>query len=192
MKTSRSIRRNWSFWAIEQELKPIIHELGRMPSANELRECGLNSLAVIISRRRGFRWWAEYLGCELSWTETHRGQDVEDQVELFLEGEGLFVERMRTRAPYDLFVHGAVRVDVKSSVYHDYGRVKGYLFGLAKKVPTCDLYILCGVNRGDNSIRWKFYVPAEEARVKMITISSITHGKFIRFFEDINQLMCRC
>lgn len=65
----------WNAARIEVELRPIIAELGRMPSADDLRKRGLRPLRNAINKRGGWRAWAARMGVQASgasrreWTE---------------------------------------------------------------------------------------------------------------------------
>jgi len=171
------MRMSWTDDLIASHLINAARGLQRMPSANELRALGQNALAMAVSRRGGFRYWAERLNLPLKGTETHRGQAVETHVAAYLVGLGFDVKSQTTRAPFDMLIDGCVRVDVKSARYGDYirkdarkrtpQRTKGFAFGLNKVPPTCDLYVLCGVDEG-NTVLWRYFVPATEARVRML------------------------
>lgn len=183
---------------IEQELREVVGEMGRMPSAPELNARGLGRLATAALRnspqrgRGAFAWWANRLGASLKDSCTKRGVEIENRVAEELLGLGLAVVQQTTRAPFDLLVENRVRVDVKSAQYNEYttpkgGRCCGHFFGLSKADPTCDLYILCGVDAA-NAILWRYFVPSSEARVRTLTITP-TGQTYTRFREDIGQLL---
>lgn len=158
-----------------------------MPSARELRSAGRNDLACQVAVRGGFRTWAARLGLPLKESETRLGQSIEDAVEAGFRAHGRTVSRMTCKAPFDLLVDG-VRVDVKaakSNVYtnKETGHVsQGYFFGINKREPTCDLYLLCCL-REDESIGDQYYVPSEFARVSTLTITP-TGAKYRQFLND--------
>lgn len=176
---------------IERDLRSVAAEAGRMPSANELRERGANPLAVAVSRRGGFYAWADRLGLNVKDSETLRGIDAEHKTAEHLESLGFAVDLTTVKAPYDLLVNARVRIDVKSAKYGDYvnsktgGHVRGFVFR-PKPEPTCDLYILCGVGE-DSEILWRYYVPAEEARIQTLTITP-TGKKYAKYLENIDAL----
>jgi len=162
-----------------------------MPSTAELQDRGRNDLACVISRRGGFRSWASVLGVQLKGTETHRAMEVEDMVESKLVGAGFKVQRQTTRAPYDLLVNGH-RVDVKSARPGVYGkgrghrhRYVGWMFHLAKVPATCDHYFLVCQDKDGEVVR-SYVVPADEARVTMLTITP--DGKYERFRDALDLL----
>jgi hypothetical protein len=192
----------WTEEQIEAELRGVAQELGRMPSANELRARGKNDLACAIPRAGGYKAWAERLGLAQKGAATHRGLRIQGLVAAVLRERGFLVDEMTTRAPYDLLVNGKARVDVKSARFSNFplqvvredGTTRtwnraGFVFGLNKAEPTCDLYILCGLDDKD-TILWSYYIPADKARVQMITITP--EGKYTLFKEDLAQLRKLC
>lgn len=183
---------HWTTLLIMQALEPFAEELGRMPSANELRGQGRNDLACAISRRGGFKSWADRLGVGLKGSETELGQRVEREVAAWLEGEGFDVRRQTTRAPFDLLVNGH-RVDVKSAHYTEYRKqgaefnIFGWVFGLSKVPATCDVYLLVCLSDSDEHMR-RYIIPAAAAQVQTITITE--RGKYEPFRDALDHLRC--
>lgn len=161
-----------------------------MPSRNELASTGAGPLANYLTRNGGILSWAARVGARLKWTETHRGLDVQLKIAEELRGRGFQVKQQATRAPFDLLVDG-VRVDVKSARFTRYrgssGYVQGHIFALNKVPATCDLYLCCGVDES-NGILWRYYIPAEHARIRTLTISP-TGKKYLRFKEAVDELL---
>lgn len=182
--------RNWTRQAIIEELNPIVELLGRMPSVNELKSLGKNDLSCAIIRSGGFKSWADNLGLQQKGTETHRGLYVQNLMVEWLRSRGFLVIEQAMRASFDLPVDG-VRVDIKSARYSEYPVKnstpwKGFVFGINKSIATCDLYILCGMNGEANQILWRYFIPADKARVKTITITP--NGKYLEYLEAIDQI----
>ena len=177
--------RRWSEAQIIEELERIALEYGRMPSVNELKSHGMNSLATTIALRGGFKSWAKRLGLQQKGTETHRGIYVQKSISQWLESQGFSVVEQTMRAPYDLLVNG-IRIDVKSARYSDYGLSRGFFFGINKQNPTCDLYILCGMNETAETILWHYFIPSDKAMVQTITITP--NGKYLEYLEAIDQI----
>lgn len=155
-----------------------------MPTANELTAIGENSLACVIGRTGGYRLWAARLGLPLKNTETHRGNRIEDVVADFLKGAGFEVERQTTKAPFDLLVDG-VRVDVKSGSAT--GACGAHTFGSMKVPATCDMYIACLVD-GRNHVLSMYFIPAECARVRTLSITVKGKCKYDRFKGAVDEL----
>lgn len=183
--------RTWSDERARAELSVAVERFGRMPSRNELADNAMESLANYLTRNGGMAAWAERVGARLKWTETHRGQAVQRAVAVELLEMGFDVKEQTARAPFDLLVDG-VRVDVKSAKYSEYRNshtgtyVRGHVFALNKVPATCDLYLCCGVDES-NAIMWRYYIPAEHARVRTLTITP-TGKKYTRFREAIDEL----
>lgn len=104
----------WDDERIREELTEASRRYGRMPTANELRANGQNSLACAVARGEGYAAWAKRLDLTQKGTETHWGQRWELHEKRWLESRGATVQKMPTRHPFDLAVNGA-RVDVKAS-----------------------------------------------------------------------------
>lgn len=181
----------WTDSLIAEFLTKQVMDLGRMPSATELRKCGLNDLACVISRRGGYREWAVRLRTVLKGTETHRGQKWERYEAAFFRALDFLVEEQRTKAPYDLLINGH-RVDVKSSTYCEYGDVRGYLFNGLKRGRDCDFFDLVCVE--EDVVVHRFIVPASLATMSLtITRSSYSTpssgGKWAAYKDAICLLL---
>lgn len=178
----------WTNKLVYERLVPIISALGRMPSANELRADGKNDLACAISRRGGFKSWAQRMGAGQKGTETHRGQEVEESEQSRLESLGFTVLRQTCKAPFDLLVNGH-RVDVKSAHAGLYGDARDqntyWIFALAKVKPTCDFYLLVCLN-SDDSVARRYVVPSSSAKIRTLTITPC--GKY-EGFRDRDDLL---
>lgn len=185
------MRTQWTEELIEASLLEIVTKLGRMPSVQELGNSGRWDLANVIARRGGFKKWADRMGVAQKGTETHRGLAIQATVGRALRSHGYQIEEMTTRAPYDLLVNDRLRIDVKSARCYTYKKKHdqltpvGYIFGLNKRVPTCDLYILCCLS-DDDKILERYYVPSSEARIVTITITPT--GRYLQFKESIEQI----
>lgn len=117
--------------------------LGRMPSRQELHEYyGDDALTSRIGRSGGYYLWASKLDLPMKDSETQKGKRGEQIAARYLEDRGFKVEHMTTRYPYDLYVNGCVKVDVKISGLSKFGDSVGFAFNLEKKFPTCDFYLL--------------------------------------------------
>lgn len=143
---------------------------GRMPSANDLRAMGLESLASRASRVGGLLAWAERLGLPTG-TDAHSpafGESWEAYVVAVLTANGYAAEQQKRHAPFDVLVNGKVRVDVKASRHHDYGAVRGFTFWLGKSRQKCDVFALVKVDGLTPPILW---VPSSEAQQQTITLT---------------------
>lgn len=121
----------------------ILH-LERMPSWNEIRGVyGNDKLTNKISKTYGYYGWAERLGLPMKQSTTQTGKVGEAYAAHVLTAQGFTVQRMSTGFPYDLYVAHSVKVDVKhANLYTSPTGAQWYSFGLGKKCPTCDVYML--------------------------------------------------
>jgi hypothetical protein len=184
------MRMRWTEETITSAIVPYIEKLGRMPTATELYATGNTKLAVTIGRLGGYRAWAKKLNVEQKGTETHRAQIIEDQFANWLKSENINGVRQSTRAPFDFLINGHVRVDVKSARAYVYGppdnrKIMGFVFGINKKIPTCDVYVLCGLDSND-VIMWRYFIPAKKAQVVTLTITPA--GKYSKYKEATRYL----
>lgn len=177
----------WTRERVAAELRVEAARRGHMPTVVELQRTGRNDLACAVVRSGGFRQWATTLGLPLSGSETHRGQDEEERTAGFLRERGFRVERQTCRAPFDLLID-SIRVDVKSARPTPMPSAKhglAHVFALSKVPPTCDLYLLVGLDAG-GAVLWRYFIPAAEAHVRTITICAT--GKYARFKDNIGLL----
>lgn len=178
-------RRSWSRASVEEEIRLAAATVGgRMPTAKELQRAGRNDLACAIVRFGGFRQWATDLGLALSGAETHVGQGEEERTAEYLRGEGFTVERQTCKAPFDLLVDG-VRVDVKAARPTMLRTTRAHVFALNKVPPTCDFYIMVGLDE-DGAVLWRCFVPAMAAQKR--TISVCGSGKYEVFKGALGEL----
>jgi hypothetical protein len=182
--------RRWTEEVVEVGLRVAAERVGRMPIHRELIEMGASDLANAITRTGGYRGWARRLELAEKAGSTHWGRQIEEQVAAWLRDHGFAVECLGAQAPYDLVVGGCVRLDVKSALWASFPRreggfCQGYFFRLAKKIPTCDLYVLCPVDE-QNQIVERYFVPWTAARV--VTLTLVPGGKYDRYREDLDQL----
>lgn len=166
-------RRKWTNEDVLREMHEASEQLGRMPSATELRAMGKNALAVKASRM-GLWKVAGDIGLAVKESDSLFGIGVQEREAGLLRAEGLAVESHPVKHPFDLTV-GTARVDVKASHYAEYqhkdggSMSRGYFFALHKLPATCDLYLLVcvgGMFDGD-----RYFVPANEAPQRMATIT---------------------
>lgn len=172
-------------WTEERVKNEIIKcmsalNINRMPTANELRTLGRNDLHIKISRTRKYSGWAKYLELERKTSETTTGQLYEEFVEEKLKKLGHSVVRMTTKYPYDLLVDGAVKVDVKfARPYNMKGSIV-HAFGISKKNPTCDIYIVLAAN-DNGEIEREFVIPSHY--LKVVTLCIGKDSKYNKFLD---------
>ena len=133
----------WTDELVQDRILNCVSTLGlkRMPSRQELHDFyGSDALTNKIRRSGGYYDWATRLGLPMKESETQTGKTGETRAKELLEQHGFYVQRMSTRYPYDLYVNGCVKVDVKTAhPTKTPGTAKCYSFGLSKKCPTCDV-----------------------------------------------------
>nr|DAE54211.1 MAG TPA: hypothetical protein [Caudoviricetes sp.] len=144
----------WSEELIEKRLIEVMENLkiSRMPSNKEIiYVLGDYSLSNAITRRGGFRVWAEKLGLETKDSETCFGNEYEFIVKEILEEMGYCVDKMTTKHPYDLLVNDNLKIDVKASKYYHSKEngLKFHTFNLEKKYHNCDIFICIGIDDND-------------------------------------------
>lgn len=129
-------------------------ELNRMPSREELNNYyGNSSLTNHIRRSGGYYYWAERLSLPMKESETQTGKLGEERAMDLLEQHGFSAKRMSTKYPYDIYVNGAVKIDVKTAnPTKTTGQSKCYSFGLSKRCPTCDIYFLLANKPGGETV----------------------------------------
>lgn len=136
----------WTDELIKEEIFKVMESLNlnRMPSEPEIKNTLKNSgLACAISRRGGFRKWADKLNLSQSHCETRTGFNAEIKIKEILSNNGYEVEKMSIKHPYDLLVDKNIKIDVKAANKYVNGEGHSYYsFNLEKRNPTCDIYIL--------------------------------------------------
>ena len=175
----------WTCELIEQKILECVKALGlnRMPSRNEIRDYyGNDCLTNKISKTFGYYGWAERLGLEMKDSDTQTGKTGEKMAKEWLESYGFDAKLMPQNYPFDLFVNGCVKVDVKYSHLYESPQngFKFYSFRLEKEVPTCDVYILIACDNR-NKKTW-YVVPSREVQQKQISIGE--HASIYNRFID--------
>ena len=138
----------WNEETIKEGILEVIKALNtnRMPTRVEIENLtGNSALTNIISKKGGFRHWAEKLGLDTKESDTNFGIKGEELAEKILVEKGYKVEQMTVKHPYDILVNDDIKIDIKTSrryYYKDDNYM--YSFRLEKRYPTCDLYMfLC-------------------------------------------------
>lgn len=114
----------------------------RMPSNEEARlMTGSHSLSNAISKRGGYKFWADKLGLEQKHSETKVGIEGELTIADVLKSKGYDVEPTSANHPYDLLIDRRVKVDVKTAKTSYIRGCPVHAYRLAKRKHTCDFYI---------------------------------------------------
>lgn len=160
-------------------------EIDRMPSKTEVDSC-TNSfgLSTVISKRGGFKYWADKLGLEMKRSETGLAKKYENFIFELLESKGYNVTKMSMRHPYDLLINDNIKIDVKvakpyvskiNSIYHT--------FNLEKRNPTCDIYIAVALNF-DSTIDRLFIIPSKYLKLTQLSVGKDSmYNKYVNYWD---------
>lgn len=182
--------KKWYDDVIEQELLKCIDalQLDRMPTAAEIREdLHRNDLHMAIQKSsKKYSGWAEHLGLNRKPSETLKGQNREEEVLIKLESLGHKVERMTTKHPYDLLVNDTVKIDVKTGKAYRMRGSRVHSFGINKKNPTCDIYIVLALDEIEQVER-TFIIPSHHLKVVSLCIGKESvYNRFIDKWDYID------
>ena len=155
---------HWSNELIKEKLDFFIlkFNLKVFPSMKELRFlCGNSALSCAISKRGGFKYWADKMNLPLKKSETSFGEEYEEECFKQLWRLGYVAEHMSTRFPYDLTANKHIKIDVKvGKLYTNQNAGSYYSFNLEKKSPTCDIFVCYCVNE-NFSIDKVYVIPSK-------------------------------
>ncbi len=180
------MRKQWTEQMIATELAAVISTLNKMPSAADLRQLGRNDLAVQVGRKGGYLAWAERLGATRAKSDSDTGWTGEIDLAKNLVKRGFTVERMTAvTSPYDLDVNHALRLDVKTASYAEYGACRGWFYRVGKAIQA-DVLALYQIDTGVC-----YFLPWTIGPQSNITISR-SGGKYAEFRDryDILKRLC--
>jgi len=165
---------------IKNRIYYIIQQLkiNRMPSRSEVLSIEQNqNLHNAIIRGYGYYTWAKMLNLEIKDSETLMGVSYQKICMNQLIQMGYRVEETTMKAPYDLVINGNIKIDVKSGcAYLDECGCRLHTFGINKKLPTCDLYILYALDENGTNIEKVFIIPSKE--LKLVSMCIGTNSKY--------------
>ena len=168
-------KKTWTEAMIAEGIMENYRNTGKMPTVTMLRETGQNALSCQISKRGGFEAWSKRLGLSRDGSDSDTGWDGEIKVQIALTESGFSVERQKAvKWPFDLFVDGIVRVDVKSARFATYGPCSGWFYRIGK-APQADLIALHQLDTGTT-----YWIPWNIIPHSNVTISK-DGGKWARF-----------
>lgn len=173
------MRHTWTNTEVETELRTYAAKLGRLPTVREMRDDGRNDLMCAITRSGGLLNWATRLGIQRDTSsDSDFGWRGEKAVASILETNGFSVVRSGgVKAPYDLLVDGALRLDVKSASRASYpgstGPCSGWFYRIGK-IPSCDLLALYQADTGAI-----YFIPWNACPRSNITITE--NGKYSQY-----------
>lgn len=160
----------------------ILLNLDRMPSASEIFQIeGNYELDNIINKSLGYYGWAKKLKLEIKDSETLFGNRYQEICFNELINQGYKVENTTIKAPYDLLVNNNVRIDVKSGCAYYINDCRVHTFGINKKFPTCDLYIIYALDEEGNNIERTFIIPSKNLKLNSMSIG--THSKYNKYIN---------
>lgn len=176
----------WPESAIEEQLRKVCDELGKFPSAQDLKRIGRNDISSQISKKGGFEFWATKLGMKREYSDSDTGWDGEKSLMAILQEKGFSCEAASyVKCPYDLRVNSLIRIDVKSANYAEYGVCKGWFFRIGKDAQA-DILALYQIDTQD-----VYFIPWNICPKTNITISR-SGGKYVEFknrFDILEKLV---
>lgn len=183
---------NWTENLIKENIMSVVKilNISHMPTRSEIRGVtGNDALTNKISKTDGYYGWAEKLNLPIKNNDTLTGKLGEKMAAELLKSRGYEVLQMSQNYPFDLLVNQSVKIDVKyANLYHgDKGSF--YSYGLAKKYPTCDIYLL--ISSDDENKQAIFVIPSRDVMQLQISIgehSSIYH-KYLDRYDVIDQYL---
>ncbi len=189
-----SFKNSATFWTdekIQNYIINIMHQLNitRMPSMSELLDVSHNnSLDDAIKNSYGYYGWANKLSLNIKSSETLLGINYQMYCKTELENKGYSVQDTRMIAPYDLIINKDVKIDVKSGcAYYEHGN-RHYSFGINKKYPTCDIYIIYAINENKKDIDKTFIIPSKYLHITTLHIGEISkYNTFIDQWKYIDK-----
>lgn len=173
--------------SIKQSILHTMQQLNidRMPSRSEILSIENNaSLHNAIVRSYGYYKWAERLNLEIKDSETLFGTQYQEICLEYLSKLGYVVEDTSTKAPYDLLINNNVRVDVKSGCAYNMRGSRVHSFGINKKFPTCDLYIIYALNENTDNIERIFVIPSKD--FKLVSLCIGANSKYNKYINKWN------
>ena len=180
----------WTDEKIEDCIREIMvkNKLSTMPSTPTMSDFyKSHGLANAISKRGGFRYWANKLNIEMGKSCTNLGQKYESVLEEFLITK-LDCEcvQMTSQFPYDLLVNGCIKIDVKCGF--KVGTNKDYYsFNLEKKNTTCDLFV-CYCLNDDESILKTYVIPSIVMQGKSQLSVGINSSRYDKYLDKWDNL----
>jgi hypothetical protein len=178
--------KKWKYDNIKQRIYEIMNELNinRMPSQSEILLIEKNnSLCVAIHRSLSFYGWAKELGLDIKDSETLMGISFQEICSQELIRLGYIVENTTIKATYDLLINNNIKIDVKSGcAYYDSHGSRIHAFGINKKFPTCDLYIIYALDENGIKIERTFIIPSKN--LKLITMCIGKDSKYNKYIDQ--------
>ena len=161
-------------WTEEDIINEIINvtkilNINRMPTASEIDlALGNSSLGNAISKRGGYKFWANKLNLKTKDSESNLGKRWEYEVKDLLEEMGYKVDKMSTNHPYDLLINDNIKIDVKVSNLTKYNY---FTFNLTKPYHNCDIFICVCID--ENKIVKPLVIPSKRLMgIKQLSVGT--------------------
>lgn len=173
----------WTPELIEQRILEVKSDLNidHMPTRSEIFSLRYNDpLHNGIVRHGGYDYWAKKLGLKIKDSESKTGWDYEEKAIKLLESRGYNVKRMSRKHPYDLLINGFIKIDVKVGKPWILRGSRVHTFGINKKNPVCDLYMIFALDES-GEIERLFIIPSIE--LKLISMCIGKNSKYNKFID---------
>lgn len=137
----------WDDATIEKHLLMIIHDrnMKTFPTHREMTEFfGTLGVSEAVSKHGGTKYWASRLGLPIKKCDSSFGDKYElIAIDDIKQTTGLDARQTIPRYPYDILIENNIKVDVKASRQR-FTNMHCWQnnFELAKRDPTCDIFIL--------------------------------------------------
>jgi hypothetical protein len=180
----------WTDKLLEERILQVKSELNidHMPTRSEIFSLRFNDpLHNGIVRHGGYDYWANKLRLDVKDSESKVGWEYEKiAADMLIEG-GYTVKQMSRKHPFDLLVNENVRVDVKVGKPWLLRGSRVHTFGINKKNPVCDVYMIFALNE-DSTIERLFIIPSMELKIISMCIGKYSkYNKYVNSWEYINK-----
>jgi len=173
----------WTHELIEQRILQVKSELkiDYMPTRNEILYLRHNDpLHNGIVRSGGYEYWANRLGLKIKDSESKTGWAYEEIAIDLLKDRGYKIERMSRKCAFDVLVNSNVRIDVKVGRPWLLRGSRVHTFGINKKIPLCDIYMIFALGESGKTERL-FIIPSNE--LKLISMCIGKDSKYNKFVD---------
>lgn len=165
----------WTEELIEEKIMEVVQKekIAYFPTHRQLRKYYQDAaLTNAIGKTGGSVYWSEKIGLPLKDSFSTTGLLYETKaIEDIYKYTGLKSEKTPFKHPYDLYVDGSVKVDVKVS--HPTVHKKStdlYTFNIDKIYPTCDFYVVYCINNEEEVIK-TLIIPSDKiAGIQQLTV----------------------
>lgn len=180
----------WTEDKVKAEILNVVNALciDRMPTKVELESvCGDSRITNVISKRGGYKYWANLLNLQMKNSDTKTGWSHEKLAMEILKRKGFLVEKMSTKFAYDLLIDGVVKVDVKGAKPFYNGSSRIHTFNIRKEFQTCDIYLLICID-DNNKLEKTLVVPGH---LLQQTTASVTRSHRLNEYQGRYDLIER-